>query len=98
MSKQFISITKHNAYGGQDIEVRKTYEKAVDDVHECFLSYDFEVRDGKPYDPGHEDKKDLNAAFECFSEVIMHNGKVAQFTHCDGEGPSGEIIIKNKKK
>lgn len=85
----YIAIVKHNSTGNPSVKSKKTYDAAVDVVHKHFLSYDFELKDGKPYDPGHAPGQH---AFDCFSDVIIHEGKVAQFTHCDGDGPVGEII------
>ena len=89
MAKGFIAITKHNSGSEGDYTHRKTYDEAVDVVHKHFIDYDCELKDGKPYSAGNDDGKD--GGFACFSDVIMHNGKVAQFTHCDGDGPVGEI-------
>ena len=94
--KGFIAITKHNSSSDGDYSHKATYEEAVDEVHQCFLDYDFEIRDGKPYDPGHESSDPTSTeAFDCLSDVIMFNGKVAQFTHCNGDGPEGEIRKNN---
>lgn len=88
----FIAITKHNGSSEGDMAFRLTYEEAVDEVHECFLDYDFEIRDGKAYDPGHEsgDPNDTEP-YDCFDAVKIHNGKVCQFYHCNGDGPEGWI-------
>jgi len=84
----FVAIIKHNSTGNPTLKVKDTYEECVDVVHKHFLSYDFIIKEGKPYDPGHAPGQ---RAFTCFSDIIMHNNKVAQFTHCDGDGPVGEI-------
>jgi hypothetical protein len=47
------------------------------------------MKDGKPFDSGNDDGED--GGFRCFSGVVIFEGKVAEFTHCDGEGPEGEI-------
>jgi hypothetical protein len=80
----------------------KRYDQAVNKVHEFFLSYDFEIRDGKPFDPGNDDGG--KGGFEIFGDgpedheypdwkVIEHDGelKVIKFIHCDGDGPVGSI-------
>lgn len=77
----------------------KTYDEAVDLVHEFFLDYGFEIKDGKPFDPGHSEE-----GFEVFGDgpgehqypdwkIIEHNGemKVIKFIHCDGDGPVGSF-------
>jgi hypothetical protein len=87
----FVAITKHNDTGSPEISARQTYDECVEIVHEHFLGYGFIVKDGQPYDPGHENPKKPDDAIKCFSNVIMHNNKVAQFIHCDGDGPVGEI-------
>jgi len=85
----FIAITRHNSDADSSYSVKKTYQEAVDEVHDHFLSYDFEMKDGKPFDSGNDDGED--GGFRCFSGVVIFEGKVAEFTHCDGEGPEGEI-------
>lgn len=81
-SKSFVVDMRHDATGDPDLAVFSNYDEAVDRAHEFFESYDFEVRDGKPFDPGHgEDQTDV------FDNVKMHNGKVAEFMHCGGDGP-----------
>lgn len=80
----------------------KTYDKAVNKVHKFFLDYDFEIRDGKPFDPGNDDGG--TGGFDIFGEggegvqypdweIIEHDGelKVIKFTHCDGDGPVGSL-------
>ncbi len=89
--KQFIAITARDAMSDKDMVVRDTYEKAVDIIHNDFLDYDFELRNGRPYDYGHEDKNDPEAAYRVFDNVVIHNGKVASYSHCNGDGPIGEI-------
>ena len=88
--KGFIAVMKHTGTSDGSMYFRKTYEEAVDEVHDHFLSYDFEVRDGKAYDPGHEGD-DPNEPFNCFNNVEFYNGKVSQFWHCHGDGPEGWV-------
>ncbi len=85
----FISITKHNSGSDGDLTYRNSYDECVELNHEFFLDYDFEIKDGKPFDSGNDDDK--NGGFECFSNIVIHNGKIAEFTHCDGDGPVAEI-------
>jgi hypothetical protein len=90
--KGFIADCRHESSSDAHPVFFPTYEEAVDEVHEHFLSYDFEIRDGLPYDPGHEgDSRNPNSAFDCFDDVEMYNGKVASFTHCGGDGPVATI-------
>lgn len=85
----YIAIMKHESSSEGTLS---TYEECVELTHEYFLSYDFEVKDGKPYDSGHETGDDVETEpFDCFDDVKMHNGKVAQFVHCGGDGPVVEI-------
>ena len=90
-NKGFVAVTKHNSSADPHIAHRETYDECVEIVHNHFLSYDCELKDGKPFDKGNEDKDDKDAGFKCFSNVKMHNGKVAQYTHCDGDGPVAYI-------
>lgn len=76
-----------------DVEIFDNYEDAVDMAHKFFLGYDFEIRDGKPFDAGNDDGK--QGGFECFEGVVMYAGKVAEFSHCGGDGPVCCIDIKN---
>jgi hypothetical protein len=70
----------------------KSYKKAVKDVHEHFLSYDFELIDGRPFDVGNASYENDSDGYDVFSEVELYEGNVARFTHCNGEGPMGWII------
>jgi hypothetical protein len=91
--KGFIAVMKHESSSDPYLAFRPTYEEAVDEVHEHFLSYDFEIRDGKAYDPGHEDDRPGKESepFDCFDQVKYHNGKVSQYWHCNGDGPEAWI-------
>lgn len=87
MNKKFyLAYTRHNSDSNESPNLFQHYINAVDCVHDHFLSYDFEIKDDKPYDPGHGDK-----GFKYITGVKMVDGKVARFTHCDGEGPVGWI-------
>jgi hypothetical protein len=86
---KFIAITKHDSGADGSYASRDTYEECVEIVHAFFLAYGFEIRDGKPFDDGHDDGK--NGGYIPFNNVIMHNGKIARFMHCDGDGPIAEI-------
>jgi hypothetical protein len=86
---KFIAITKHNSGADGSLATRKSYGECVDIVHAFFLSYDFELKDGKPFDEGNDDGKE--GGFEVFTNVTLYDGKVAEFTHAGGDGPVGEI-------
>lgn len=88
---KFISVAARDSVADEHELLHNTYEDAVLQVHFDFLSCDFEVRNGKPYDPGHEDEKDKKAPYKCFEDVKMYKGKVAQYTHCYPDGPIGFI-------
>ena len=71
----------------QPLTVAANYGLAVDIAHEYFLSCGFKVKDGKPYDGDHP-----TTPFSIFDNVVMHNGKVAGFSHCAGDGPQCRIV------
>jgi len=90
-TKGYLVETGHNS-GYENSFFVKTEDEAIEEVHDFFLSYDFEIIDGKPYDAGNDDGE--NGGFEAFGDqwkVIEHNGefKVTRFVHCDGDGPVG---------
>lgn len=89
--KGFIAITKSESSSEPTVQFRETYEECVDLMHEHFLSYDFEVIDGRPYDDGNSSDEDPEEGYDCFDNIVMHGDKVAGFSHCDGDGPEGEI-------
>jgi hypothetical protein len=90
--KGFIVVTKYEGTSEPSMSFRTDYDEAVDLVHEYFLGYDFEVKDGKAYDPGHESGRPGDTEpFDCFDNVEFHNGKVIQFWHCNGDGPEAWI-------
>jgi len=76
---------RHDHSSDPTYSVRETYDEAVDVAHKYFLSYDFELRDGKPFDSGN-DYGD-QGGFDVFDNVKMHKGKVAEFMHFGGDGP-----------
>lgn len=90
---RWVVDTKHEGSGESRFFVRDSYASAVDEAHKFFLSYCFEVRDGKPFDPGNDDGK--NGGYDCFDSVKMYKGKVAEFVHYNGDGPTC-IIAKAK--
>jgi hypothetical protein len=82
----YIAVTSHSSTHDKHVAYRPTYDECLDIVHNFFLSYDFEIKDGKPFDGGHGDE-----GFDCFDSVEIHNGKVAGFMHCGGDGPVAYI-------
>lgn len=89
--KAFISVTSHDASADKHFKIWDTYDEAVDEIHKFFESYDFEVRNNKPYDAGNASFDNDEEGYDVFDWIKMHNGKVAQFTHCDGDGPVAYI-------
>ena len=87
---KFITSCQHEYGADARLKSFDDYEKAVEHIHKFFLSYDFEIRDGRPYDSGNAAFEGDEGGFSCIS-AAMHNGKVCSFTHCDGDGPIGEI-------
>lgn len=83
--KGFLVTMKHNRGADNHPEMYDTYDEAVQAVHDFAMSYDFEYKNGKLYDAGNDDGK--NGGFDCISDAVYHNGKIAGFTHCDGDGP-----------
>ena len=91
--KGFIIDCRHDGSSECRPEFFQTYEEAVNEVHDFFLSYGFEVRDGRPFDSGHENDSPGHEedGFKCFDNIDMHGDKVAGFMHCDGDGPVADI-------
>lgn len=80
---------KHDANGDPHVKAG-SHKECVDAVHEHFLSYDFEIRDGQPFDGGHDDGG--HGGFACFSNVEICYGKISGYSHCDGDGPVANIV------
>ena len=91
---KYITVCKHNEGADPNLDSFDNMEDAVNEVHKFFISYDCELVDGKPYDSGNATFDGDPDGFKCFSNVEMHNGKVAGFTHCHGDGPVAYIKIK----
>lgn len=93
----YIIIFKSESCSDPDPRFRSTYQEAVNAVNDYFLGYDFEIKNNRAYDPGHADnEEDLDEEpFECFEDVVMHEGKIAEFKHCPPDGPEAKIY-KNK--
>jgi len=87
----FLVLAQHSSTHEMDVEVFHDMEEAAKDAHAFFKSYRFEVRDGKPYDPGNDPE-----GFACFDDVetyVLSDGSlcITQFTHCGGDGPVLEV-------
>jgi len=95
MAKGFIADCRHDSGAATHPSYRETYDECVDIVHKFFLGYGFEIRDGRPYDSGNAFNDNDPRGYEVFCDVKIHNGKIAEFMHCDGEGPVA-YIYKNK--
>jgi hypothetical protein len=83
----FLAYTLHDSSSDCPPSKYKSYDLAVDAVNEFFNSYDFELKNGLPYDDGNSSYEDDPDGYIVFSEVKMHDGKISQFTHCGGDGP-----------
>lgn len=91
LQTKYISVAARDTAAQEHELLHDTYDEAVLQVHENFLDCDFEVRNGKPYDPGHEDEKDKKAPYKCFQDIKMYKGMVAEYTHSYPDGPIGYI-------
>jgi hypothetical protein len=71
--------------GGDDpkLKVCPDYDKAVAEAHKFFMSFDFSLQDGQPFDHGALRGQERTT----LSQVKMHKGKVAEFVHREGDGP-----------
>lgn len=87
----YIVTLQHNSGAEERVTARESYADAVDIVYNFFLSYDFEIKNGKPWDGGNANPLKPNAGFEVFTDVKMFGMKVVQFTHCGGDGPVAKI-------
>ncbi len=88
-SKPYIAIMAwdNGSVGQPDtLQVFETSEEAESAIHDFFLSYDFELREGKPFDPNNCDDN-RGFGFEVFSNFEVKNDKVVKFMHCGGDGP-----------
>lgn len=88
-TKGYITVCKHNSGAEPHIRHFKDKQDAVNEIHNFFLSYDFELKSGKPYDDGNDDGNggDSDNGFDCFDEYKKYKGKICSFMHCSGDGP-----------
>lgn len=92
MNKKFyLAYARHNRDSDNPPSLFQHYINAVDCVNDHFINYDLEIRDGKPYDPGNAGFDNDPKGFKCITNVKMIDGKVAKFTHCNGDGPVGWV-------
>jgi len=89
--RYYVAITGHNSTAEMHHVVKENYEEAVQVVHEHFLSYGFEVRDGKPYDPDRPYNPNYEGSAPFDNVVMYENRMVASFMHAEGDGPVGEV-------
>lgn len=85
----FLAYCRHDSDSDRPPIKCFSYDSAVDEINDHFLSYDFVLKNGKPFDSGNDDGE--NGGYECFTNLKIYNGKIAQFTHHNGEGPIGFI-------
>lgn len=81
----YVVDMRHDYTAESRFAVAKDLDQAAEKAHEFFESYDFEIKDGKPFDPGHDDGAE--GGFICFDGVKMRKGKVLEFQHANGSGP-----------
>lgn len=81
----YVVDTRHNYTAEPSFIVATTLDEAAVHAHAHFEAYEFEVRDGKPFDPGNAD--DADGGFTCFDNVKMHGDLVLEFMHSGGDGP-----------
>lgn len=90
--KPYIAImASDSGYVGEPdtLKVCATEEEAGQAVHNFFLSYDFILKEGEPFDPNNDDDKGFG--FRVFDNVKMENEKVVSFMHAGGDGPVGYV-------
>lgn len=88
--KGFIVVCRRDLTDDGVLAFREDYKSAVDFLHQQFLDNDFCLRDGKPFDPGHDDGED--GGFEIFDSFELFEGKISAFSFDSGDGPSGFIV------
>lgn len=92
----FIVIMARDSTSEPNHRTAKSFKKAVEIAHKFFLHYDFIVHNGKPWDGGNSESKTgytnpEDEGYKCFSSVVMNDGMVAEFVHCNGDGPVCKI-------
>ena len=78
--KPIVVEMKHNFSAEASFKVVETFDQAADAIEEFAKSYDFEFRNGEPFDEGLD-------GFESFCNITYHKGRVTGFMHADGDGP-----------
>lgn len=87
----YLAYLRHNEDADNFPKIYDDYDIAALAVHNFFLSYGFEIRNGKPYDPGHDTGEQNCDTSKYFKDFKVVNGRVVSFKHCDGEGPTAWI-------
>jgi len=87
----YILDVRYNSSSDPTLYYRKTKKELLDIANKYFKDYDFELRGGKPYDPGHAAFEDDPEGYKCFANVTIMDGKVLEFMHAGGDGPMASI-------
>ena len=95
MAKKYITSCQHNHGADANLNCFDNIDDAVNEIHEFFLSYDMELRDGRPYDPDNASFEGDPKGFNCIKGET-YNGKVSGFTYKGGDGPMAFIQLKEK--
>ncbi len=85
--RYYVVDMRHDSTGEAEYKVCKTLDEAADRVEDFMKSYDFEIKNGKPFDPGNVVIGMDDRGYEVFDNVEYHNGRVIAFMHCGGDGP-----------
>lgn len=81
----YVVDMRHEFTAEPKYAVAKSLEEAAVQAQDFFEAYEFEIRDGKPFDSGNDDGAE--GGFACFDNVKMRDGKMLEFMHCGGQGP-----------
>ena len=73
--KLYPTYCLHNTVSDYMPTPYKTLDQAIERVNSHFLSYGFELRDGKPFDPSKDDGGE--GGFACFKNWEVSNGLVS---------------------
>jgi len=90
----YIVSMRHSRDCEPELELFHNLTDAIDRSHQFFEDYDGEIVNGRAYDGGcdsftteHQPMYTENA-FSIYSNVEIVEGKVKNFVHCEGGGPS----------
>jgi hypothetical protein len=84
--KPIVVEMKHESGAEAEFEVVETFEQAADVIKKFAESYDFEFRNGEPYDAGSD-------GFDSFCNITYYKGLVTGFMHADGDGPCCRSVL-----